>query len=169
MQRGFERSGSLLASEISHCNAVQCHNWLSDYHSPRGNDSGSPHKSKPPTNTGLFSIEEIGHLIEEPFSPNTNQLPLEAMTRTISRDVRRLLRVPEDDEQHLAAWVDEDLLSAEDREFAENAPRSPDQWRPIPARIERAGGMGGAVLASSSMGGRNGTMTALQSTEAPNI
>ncbi len=98
---------------------------------------------------GLFSIEEIGHLIEEPFSPNTNQLPLETMTKTIDRDVRRLLRVPEGEGVMAggAPWVDEDLLSTEDREFAENAPRQHHQPPP-------------AVMAAAAMGGEGGNSTA---------
>jgi hypothetical protein len=127
---------------------------------------------------GLFSIEEIGHLIEEPFSPTTNQLPLENMTRTIARDVRRLLRVPDDEGvMAMAPWVDEDLLSAEDREFAESAPR-PQGFVKSPPVVSGGGGGGGmhegggAVLASM---GTNSTVTAasaamrLRSTETMNI
>ena len=42
---------------------------------------------------GLFSIEEIGHLIEEPFSPITHQLPLDVYARKIHLDVERLLKL----------------------------------------------------------------------------
>lgn len=142
---------------------------------------------------GLFSIEEIGHLIEEPFAASTNQLPLDKMTRTISRDVRRLLRVPEDEGvMHSSPWVDDDLLSVEDRDFAEQAPRpylsaaapASDVATPQPpAAAPQAGeagmrdGSAAAVLASMAGGGggRNDTLTAasaaarLRSTETLNI
>lgn len=132
---------------------------------------------------GLFSIEEIGHLIEEPFSASTNQLPLDRMTRTIGRDVRRLLRVPDDEGVQMhAPWVDEELLSAEDREFAEMAPRPfPSVAAPASSSAGVHDGGGGVVLASvaaaggAGAGGRNDTLTAasaamqLRSTETLNI
>ena len=126
---------------------------------------------------------EIGHLIEEPFSASTNQLPLDRMTRTIGRDVRRLLRVPDDEGVQMhAPWVDEELLSAEDREFAEMAPRPfPSVAAPASSSAGVHDGGGGVVLASvaaaggAGAGGRNDTLTAasaamqLRSTETLNI
>ncbi|KAM3577161.1 hypothetical protein VYU27_001077 [Nannochloropsis oceanica] len=70
----------------------------------------------------LFSIEEIGHLIEEPFSATSKQLPLRRMTTTIARDVRSLLQTK--DGMDFDTLLDEDLLSTEDRILAENAPQS---------------------------------------------
>ena len=70
---------------------------------------------------GLFSIEEIGHLIEEPFSVSTKQLPLERMSANIGRDVKRLMRVSENESPEC---LDEDLLAPEDRVVAELAATS---------------------------------------------
>lgn len=42
---------------------------------------------------GLFSIEEIGHFIEEPFSPCNNNLKLDSIVKKIRLDVKRLLKI----------------------------------------------------------------------------
>jgi len=42
---------------------------------------------------GLFSIEEIGHYIEEPFRRDTNQLPLDRYVKNIMADVERLMKI----------------------------------------------------------------------------
>lgn len=42
---------------------------------------------------GLFSIEEIGHFIEEPFSPGNNNLKLDAIVTKIGFDAKRLLKL----------------------------------------------------------------------------
>ena len=107
----------------------------------------------PPTQPNPTHSEEIGHLIEEPFSLSTNQLPLERMTQNIARDVRHLLKIA--DGVDVSQVLEEDLLSPDDRLIAENAPlEAPPRW------VGEAGEGGGMVMSASSLLGRNAPLTA---------